>query len=50
MKEDMHIISYAIIINLCFLISGLGGFFTAWILFNYTQKITRRPGINIKDF
>jgi len=50
MKEHIHIISIAIIINLCLLIAGLAGFLTAWLLFFMTQNIKKRPGINIKEF
>ena len=50
MKEHIHIISVAIIINLCFLITGLAGFLTAWLLFTMAQQIKKRPGINIKEF
>lgn len=50
MKDNIHIMLYAIIIILCLLISNLAGFLIAWLLFYMAQEFRKRPGINIKEF
>lgn len=50
MKDHIHLITCAILINLCVLISGLAGFLIAWVHISMKQKYWKRPGINIKEF
>jgi hypothetical protein len=50
MKDNIHLISFAILLNLYLLIASLAGYLTAWMLFWMAQELRKRPGINIKEF